>query len=83
MQRAEDRARVLLGLACVDAVVVFDEDSPARALASLRPDVWVKGGDYEGAELEESALVRGWGGRVVLVPYLANHSTTAILDGVR
>ncbi|WP_270888184.1 PfkB family carbohydrate kinase [Pedococcus sp. 5OH_020] len=78
-QPAEDRATVLRGLACVDAVVVFDEDSPAEALDALRPDLWVKGGDYEGADLPEAAQVRSWGGRVVLVPYLSGHSTTAIL----
>ncbi|TQJ50087.1 D-glycero-beta-D-manno-heptose 1-phosphate adenylyltransferase [Phycicoccus sp. SLBN-51] len=83
VQPAADRARVLQGLSCVDAVVVFDEDTPERALAELRPDVWVKGGDYEGAELAEAELVRGWGGRVVLLPYLSGRSTTAILADVR
>ena len=83
VQSAADRARVLQGLSCVDAVVVFDEDTPERALAELRPDVWAKGGDYEGAELAESDLVRSWGGRVVLLPYLSGRSTTAILADVR
>jgi rfaE bifunctional protein nucleotidyltransferase chain/domain/rfaE bifunctional protein kinase chain/domain len=83
VQPAADRARVLLGLSCVDAVVVFDEDTPERALADLRPDVWAKGGDYEGADLAESGLVRTWGGRVVLLPYLSGRSTSAILADVR
>ena len=83
VQPAADRARVLQGLACVDAVVVFDEDTPERALDALRPDLWAKGGDYEGAELAESDLVRSWGGRVVLLPYLSGRSTTAILADVR
>ena len=74
-----DRARVLLGLSCVDAVVVFDEDDPRRALATLQPDIWAKGGDYEDAELPEASLVRSWGGRVVLLPYLSGRSTTAAL----
>jgi D-beta-D-heptose 7-phosphate kinase/D-beta-D-heptose 1-phosphate adenosyltransferase len=74
-----DRSRVLLGLTCVDAVVVFDEDDPCRALARLQPDVWAKGGDYEDAELPEASLVRSWGGRVVLLPYLSGRSTTAAL----
>ncbi|MBF5082273.1 PfkB family carbohydrate kinase [Quadrisphaera sp. INWT6] len=74
-----DRARVLAALDCVDAVVVFDEDDPRAALADLRPDVWAKGGDYGAAELPEAPLVRSWGGRVVLLPYLDGRSTTSIL----
>ena len=79
VQAAADRARVLRGLSCVDAVVEFDEPTPERLLAGLRPDVWVKCGDYEGTDLPESRLVRSWGGRVALLPYLSGHSTTAIL----
>ena len=78
----DDRARVLLGLSCVDAVVVFDEDDPRAALRRLRPDVWAKGGDYEDADLPEAALVRSWGGRVVLLPYLSGRSTTAVLQSI-
>jgi rfaE bifunctional protein nucleotidyltransferase chain/domain len=79
VQAARDRARVLLGLSCVDAVMVFGEKGPESALDRLRPDVWVKGGDYEGTDLPESGLVRSWGGRVVLIPYQTGYSTTAIL----
>ncbi|TDB71458.1 D-glycero-beta-D-manno-heptose 1-phosphate adenylyltransferase [Micromonospora sp. KC723] len=81
-----DRARVLAALDCVDAVVVFDEATPVTALARLRPDVWVKGGDYAGdgaPELPEADLVHGWGGRVVTVPYLAGRSTTATITAAR
>ncbi|WP_432492222.1 PfkB family carbohydrate kinase [Kineococcus gypseus] len=74
-----DRERVLRALASVDAVGVFTEDDPREALAQLRPDVWAKGGDYGGAELPEAELVRSWGGRVVLLPYLDGRSTTSIL----
>ncbi len=76
---AAERARVLLALRCVDAVEVFDEDDPRAALDRLRPDVWVKGGDYARARIPEAKLVEGWGGRVVLVPYLDGYSTTSIL----
>ncbi len=76
----DDRARVLLGLGCVDAVVVFDEDSPHAALERLRPDVWAKGGDYNADTLPEASLVRSWGGRVVLLPYLPGRSTTRIIQ---
>jgi D-beta-D-heptose 7-phosphate kinase / D-beta-D-heptose 1-phosphate adenosyltransferase len=82
VQPAHDRARVLRGLACVDAVIVFDDDTPEAALADLRPDIWAKGGDYAAQDLPESALVETWGGRVVLLPYLSGRSTTAILAAV-
>ena len=75
----EDRARVLLGLSSVDAVITFEEDDPRAALRTLRPDIWAKGGDYEDADLPEASLLRGWGGRVVLLPYLSGRSTTAVL----
>ena len=78
----EDRAAVLRALACVDAVLVFDEDTPERVLARLRPDVWAKGGDYEPAELPEAGLVGSWGGRVEILPYVAGRSTTALIEEV-
>lgn len=74
-----DRVRVLRALACVDAVAVFDENTPERLLAELRPDVWVKGGDYAGADLPEAALLQEWGGQAVLLPYLSGRSSTALL----
>jgi D-beta-D-heptose 7-phosphate kinase/D-beta-D-heptose 1-phosphate adenosyltransferase len=78
----DDRGRVLAGLACVDAVVVFDEPTPTAVLSWLRPDVWVKGGDYRPDELPETALLARWGGQSVVVPYLAGRSTTNLLKGV-
>ncbi|MFV0132940.1 D-glycero-beta-D-manno-heptose 1-phosphate adenylyltransferase [Streptomyces sp. HMX87] len=82
-----DRVRVLRALACVDAVAVFDEDTPERLLGDLRPDVWVKGGDYAGADLPEAALLQEWGGQAVLLPYLDGRSSTALMaraaEGVR
>ncbi|MDO3685063.1 D-glycero-beta-D-manno-heptose 1-phosphate adenylyltransferase [Micromonospora sp. C28ISP2-4] len=80
---AEDRARLLAALDCVDAVVVFDEPTPHQVLARLRPDVWVKGGDYGDVELPEAELVRRWGGRVVTVPYLSGRSTTGTISAAR
>jgi rfaE bifunctional protein nucleotidyltransferase chain/domain/rfaE bifunctional protein kinase chain/domain len=76
---ATDRARVLEALEFVDAVVVFDEDTPAEVLDRLRPDVWAKGGDYAGADLPEAAVLRRWGGQAVVLPYLDGHSTTALV----
>ena len=76
---AADRVRVLEALSSVDAVAVFEEDDPSAALDRLRPDVWAKGGDYGAEALPEAELVRSWGGRVVVLPYVSGRSTTSIL----
>ena len=76
---AEDRARVLSALGCVDGVVVFDEATPAEVLAELRPDVWVKGSDYAGQDIPEAAVVEAAGGRVVLLPVVDGYSTTHLV----
>ncbi|PJE99781.1 D-glycero-beta-D-manno-heptose 1-phosphate adenylyltransferase [Streptomyces carminius] len=75
-----DRVRVLRALECVDAVAVFDEDTPEEILGRLRPDVWVKGGDYALADLPEARLVESWGGQAVLLPYLDGRSSTGIAE---
>ncbi|MFF4394369.1 PfkB family carbohydrate kinase [Streptomyces sp. NPDC001480] len=75
-----DRIRVLRALECVDAVAVFDEDTPERLLGELRPHIWAKGGDYALAELPEASLVASWDGQVVLFPYLDGRSTTGIAE---
>jgi rfaE bifunctional protein nucleotidyltransferase chain/domain len=79
LQPASDRGRVLSALRCVDAVVVFDEDTPIDVLRRLRPDVWVKGGDYAGAALPEAAVLDEWNGEVVTLPYLGGRSTTELV----
>jgi len=75
-----DRAAVLQALACVDAVLVFAEDTPTAALERLRPDVWAKGADYAGQELPEAAVLAGWGGEIVLLPLVHGRSTTRIIQ---
>jgi rfaE bifunctional protein nucleotidyltransferase chain/domain len=77
--RQGDRSTVLSALGCVDAVAIFDDDTPAGILAELRPDVWAKGGDYAPRELPERRVVEAWGGRVVTLPYLDGRSTTGLL----
>jgi D-beta-D-heptose 7-phosphate kinase / D-beta-D-heptose 1-phosphate adenosyltransferase len=77
---ADDRVRVLLALGCVDAVAVFDEDTPEELLEELRPHIWAKGGDYALTRLPEARLVRSWGGEVVLLPYLDGRSTTRLAE---
>lgn len=82
----EDRAEVLAALACVDYVIIFEETTANNLLAALQPQVYVKGGDYAtGAEkaLPEAALVTAYGGRVVLLPYVAGRSTTELLARIR
>jgi D-beta-D-heptose 7-phosphate kinase/D-beta-D-heptose 1-phosphate adenosyltransferase len=71
---------VLRSLSCVDDVIVFDDDTPVSALRTLRPQIFVKGGDYAGAELPETHVMAEWGGLVVTVPYLAGRSTTELVS---
>ncbi|MER5334714.1 PfkB family carbohydrate kinase [Micromonospora sp. NPDC002717] len=82
-----DRARLLAALSCVDAVMIFDESTPHAALSWLRPDVWVKGGDYAGdggePALPEADVLRRWGGHTVVVPYLDGRSTTGLIAAAR
>ena len=73
-----DRAELLRALACVDEVLVFEEDGPEAVLAELRPDVWVKGGDYSVDSLPEAKLLESWGGRTVTLPYHLGRSTTGL-----
>ena len=77
-----DRAAVLSALACVDAVTIFTEDTPERALRELRPDVFAKGGDYTGVELPEAGALREWGARVAVLPYLPGRSTSRLIEEV-
>ncbi len=76
----EDRVAVLRALECVDAVVLFDEETPEAILARLRPDVFAKGGDYALSELAEAKLLERWGGRAVILPYVAGRSTTRLIE---
>jgi len=80
VNRALDRAAVLQALRSVDAVVVFDEDTPCEVLSRLQPDIFVKGADYQGAILPEREVLARWGGRVVLLPVVEGRSTTRIVQ---
>ena len=75
----EDRAMVLAALECVDWVTSFHEDTPEALIAELEPDVLVKGGDYAETEVAGAAAVRDRGGRVVIVPRVAGHSTSGLV----
>lgn len=78
-----DRAIVLAGLACVDAVTIFDEDTPAELIRALVPDVLVKGADYAPDQVVGRDTVEAAGGRLVLIPLVDGRSTTSILKRVQ
>jgi len=78
-----ERARLLAALACVDCVVLFDEETPLALIERLRPDVLVKGADYARAVIVGADQVEAWGGRVVRVPLVPGASTTALLARLR
>jgi D-beta-D-heptose 7-phosphate kinase/D-beta-D-heptose 1-phosphate adenosyltransferase len=78
-----DRAYVLAAMEAVDAVVLFTEDTPIELIRALRPDVLVKGGDYTPETVVGRSEVESRGGRVVIVPLTAGHSTTSIIERLR
>jgi len=78
-----DRAIVIAALESVSLVTFFDEDTPVELLRELRPQVYVKGGDYDMAKLAETALVEGYGGRAVALPFVDGYSTTALVRRIR
>lgn len=83
INREEDRMALLAALESVDWVVGFEESTPVELIGVLRPDILVKGGDYDMDALPESALVRGWGGRALAIAFEHERSTTALLEKVR
>lgn len=78
-----DRACVMAALASSSLVTWFDEDTPLELIGLVRPDILVKGGDYDMAKLPESALVESWGGRAQALPFVAGYSTTALVTKIR
>ncbi len=83
INREEDRMALLAALESVDWVVRFEEKTPVDLIEALRPDILVKGGDYDMDALPESSLVRGWGGRALAIPFEHDRSTTSLLKKVR
>ena len=77
-----DRACVLAALQAVDAVLLFDEPTPLALLAVCRPDLYVKGGDYDIEALAETRLVRSWGGQAIALPFVQGYSTTALVQRI-
>lgn len=80
LQPELDRAVCLAALETVDAVVIFTEETPTELIATLRPDVWVKGGDYTPEGLVELMTLESVGGQLVILPLLEGRSTTALIE---
>ncbi|MBI5031686.1 MAG: D-glycero-beta-D-manno-heptose 1-phosphate adenylyltransferase [Chloroflexi bacterium] len=78
-----DRAQVLEALSCIDHIVAFDEDTPINLVQAIRPDVFVKGGDYTRAMLPEAPFVEMHGGRIEILPYESGYSTTNLIQRIR
>jgi rfaE bifunctional protein nucleotidyltransferase chain/domain len=79
----QERAEVLAALACVDAVCIFDEETPHAIIARLQPDVLVKGDDWAADEIVGRDVVEARGGRVVRIPLAEGYSTTRIVERIR
>jgi rfaE bifunctional protein nucleotidyltransferase chain/domain len=80
---AVERARLLLALRVVSAVIIFDDDTADGLINALQPDIYVKGGDYADKVLPERPTVEAYGGKIVLIDYLPGHSTTALIARVK
>ena len=78
-----DRAALMAALESVSLVTWFDEDTPLELITELRPDVLVKGGDYDMSKLAETKVVEGYGGRAQAIPFVDGYSTTALVKKIR
>lgn len=83
INRETDRAMMLAALESVSLVTIFEEKTPVELVLEVRPDVYVKGGDYDLKDLEEAILVRSWGGRTEALQFLEGYSTTSLVDRIR
>lgn len=83
LNQEEDRLALLASLESVDLVVLFSEKTPVELIAKVKPDIYVKGGDYQIDDLAETALVKSWGGKAYAIPFIHDRSTTALLKKIR
>jgi rfaE bifunctional protein nucleotidyltransferase chain/domain len=79
----EDRMALLAALESVDLVVMFSEQTPVELIRKIRPDIYVKGGDYAIESLEETKVVKAWGGKAYAIPFIYERSTTNLLGKIR
>jgi rfaE bifunctional protein nucleotidyltransferase chain/domain len=78
-----DRQALLAALESVDMAILFTEQTPVKLIEQIRPDIYVKGGDYEIDTLEETRVVKSWGGTAIAIPFLYERSTTTLLGKIR
>ena len=78
----EDRAEVLSALECVDFISIFEEDTPCELISLLKPDIHVKGGDYDVNKIPEANVIRSYGGKILRFEYIPNHSSTGIIEKI-
>ena len=83
LNREEDRAVLIAALESVSLVTWFDEDTPLELIGELKPDVLVKGGDYDMDTLAETVVVKAYGGRALAIPFVEGYSTTALVKKIR
>jgi rfaE bifunctional protein nucleotidyltransferase chain/domain len=83
LNREGDRLLVVAALESVSFVTIFEEPTPCELLRRCRPDIYVKGGDYDMETLEETRLMRSWGGRSVAIPFVPGYSTSALVRRIR
>ena len=83
LNQQDDRMALLAALDSVDLVVLFGEKTPVELIAKVKPDIYVKGGDYQIDDLAETALVKTWGGKAYAIPFIHDRSTTALLNKIR
>lgn len=83
IQNERARASILAALECVNAVVVFDQETPYDLIRQISPKVLIKGGDYEINEIVGADLVKHQGGRVLTIPFLEGYSTSTIIDKIK
>jgi len=80
----DERAEIVAALRCVDYVAIFDEPTAVHLVAALRPDIYAKGGDYDGSKpLPEAAAVRAYGGEVQIIPFVPGHSASSLIERTR
>ena len=83
LNNEQDRAIVMAALGAVDLVTWFDEDTPLELIGELKPAILVKGGDYDMSKLAETAVVQGYGGKALAIPFVDGYSTTALVRRIR
>jgi D-glycero-beta-D-manno-heptose 1-phosphate adenylyltransferase len=83
LNNEQDRAAVIAALESVSLVTWFDEDTPLELITALKPDILVKGGDYDMDTLAETAVVKAYGGKAMAIPFVDGYSTTALVKKIR